>query len=45
MRAALWISAETCREAPGTRNPSLHNLLRAGFVPLYERPNRVWLPR
>ncbi|WP_432519068.1 GNAT family N-acetyltransferase [Kineococcus sp. SYSU DK006] len=42
---AAWICAEAYRAAPGTRNPSLHYLLRAGFVPLYERPSWVWLPR
>lgn len=37
-----WIVAETGAEAPGTHNTSLHNMLRAGFQPLYERPTWVW---
>ncbi|MEV0308304.1 GNAT family N-acetyltransferase [Nonomuraea fuscirosea] len=33
------IFTETGAEAPGTHNSSLHNMKRAGFVPLYERVN------
>ncbi|WP_329183209.1 GNAT family N-acetyltransferase [Actinacidiphila glaucinigra] len=34
--------AETGAEAPGTRNSSLHNMLRLGFQVAYERRNWVW---
>jgi ribosomal protein S18 acetylase RimI-like enzyme len=37
-----WIFAETGAEGPGEHNPSLHNLRRAGFTDLYERPNWIW---
>lgn len=37
-----WIVAETGAEGPGEHNPSLHNMLRAGFRPMYERPNWLW---
>ncbi|MEU8088984.1 GNAT family N-acetyltransferase [Micromonospora sp. NPDC049101] len=37
-----WLFAETGKPTPGTRNPSLDNLRRAGLVPLYERRNWVW---
>ncbi|UOG79104.1 GNAT family N-acetyltransferase [Streptomyces sp. CB09030] len=37
-----WSVAETGVEAPGEHNPSLHNMLRAGFEPMYERPNWLW---
>ncbi|MCZ2828877.1 hypothetical protein O2W14_08545 [Modestobacter sp. VKM Ac-2986] len=40
-----WVSAETGAEAAGQRNPSLHNLRRAGLVDLYERPNWLWRAR
>ncbi|GII59850.1 GNAT family acetyltransferase [Planotetraspora thailandica] len=33
------IFAETGAEAPGAHNTSLHNMARAGFVPLYTRVN------
>jgi ribosomal protein S18 acetylase RimI-like enzyme len=36
--------AETGAEGPGEHNQSLHNLRRAGFSVLYERPNWVWRP-
>jgi ribosomal protein S18 acetylase RimI-like enzyme len=39
------LSAETGVEAAGTHNPSLHNLRRAGFADLYERPNWIWRRR
>jgi hypothetical protein len=39
------VVAETGTEAPGERNPSLHNLRKAGFATLYERPNWIWRPR
>lgn len=37
-----WIVAETAAESPGDHNPSLHNMLRAGFEPLYERTHWQW---
>ncbi|MBN6038440.1 GNAT family N-acetyltransferase [Amycolatopsis sp. 195334CR] len=37
-----WIVAETGAEGPGEHNPSLHNLLRAGFEPMYDRANWQW---
>ena len=37
-----WMSAETWQEFEGARNPSLHNMLRSGFVELYDRRNWVW---
>ncbi|MGA4508390.1 GNAT family N-acetyltransferase [Propionibacteriaceae bacterium G1746] len=37
-----WACIETAAPREGVANPSLHNTLRAGFVPLYERPNWVW---
>lgn len=40
-----WVSAETGVETPGHRNPSLHNIRRAGLVDLYERPNWLWRSR
>jgi ribosomal protein S18 acetylase RimI-like enzyme len=40
-----WVSAETGVETPGSRNPSLHNLRRAGLADLYERPNWLWRAR
>ncbi|MFI6270035.1 GNAT family N-acetyltransferase [Micromonospora zamorensis] len=36
-----WLFAETGKPAPGTQNPSLNNMRRAGLVPLYERRNWV----
>jgi len=39
-----WMSAETWQEQGGAHNPSLHNLLRSGFVELYDRRNWVWRP-
>lgn len=39
-----WISAETWQEHGGAHNPSLHNLLRSGFVEVYDRRNWVWRP-
>jgi GNAT superfamily N-acetyltransferase len=41
---AQWLVAETGTEAGGTRNSSLHNMLRAGFSLLYERQNWIWRP-
>ncbi|WP_062293479.1 GNAT family N-acetyltransferase [Demequina phytophila] len=38
----VWIAGETGAEKDGEHNPSLHNMLRAGFVPMYERRNWVW---
>lgn len=36
------VFAETGAEGPGEHNPSLHNLRRAGFRDLYQRPNWIW---
>ncbi|MGW1728845.1 GNAT family N-acetyltransferase [Streptomyces sp. NPDC002306] len=37
-----WLVAETGAERPGDHNTSLHNMLRAGFEPLYERVTWLW---
>jgi hypothetical protein len=37
-----WLVAETGAEDPGDHNPSLHNMLRTGFEPLYERTTWLW---
>ncbi len=37
-----WVIAETGWPDPGTRNPSLENLRRAGLPVLYERTNWRW---
>jgi GNAT superfamily N-acetyltransferase len=37
-----WIVAETGADGPGGRNVSLHNMLRTGFEPLYERVSWNW---
>ncbi|MEU6341673.1 GNAT family N-acetyltransferase [Streptomyces sp. NPDC046977] len=37
-----WLVAETGAEGPGDHNSSLHNMLRSGFAPLYERVAWVW---
>lgn len=37
-----WLVAETGAEQPQQHSTSLHNMLRAGFRPLYERANWVW---
>jgi GNAT superfamily N-acetyltransferase len=37
-----WIVAETGAEGPGEHNPSLQNMLRAGFEPMYERTHWQW---
>jgi GNAT superfamily N-acetyltransferase len=39
-----WFVAETGTETGGEHNPSLHNMLRAGFTVCYERTNWVWHP-
>lgn len=36
------VFAETGAEGPGEHNTSLHNMRRAGLVPLYERVNWRW---
>ncbi|SFT22774.1 GNAT family N-acetyltransferase [Streptomyces sp. ok210] len=46
-RAALdagcrWLVAETGAEGPGDHNPSLHNMRRAGFEPMYDRVTWLW---
>ncbi|MER6159534.1 hypothetical protein ABT147_28960 [Streptomyces sp. NPDC001868] len=40
-----WIVAETGVEGPGEHNPSLRNLVRAGFEPMYDRPDWLWHAR
>lgn len=40
-----WLVAETGAEAPGDHNTSLHNMLRTGFEPLYERATWLWRER
>jgi hypothetical protein len=35
-------TTETGKEGPGEHNSSLHNMLRAGFQPLYHRQNWAW---
>ncbi|MFJ4467063.1 N-acetyltransferase [Streptomyces sp. NPDC089424] len=37
-----WLVAETGAERPGDHNTSLHNMLRSGFEPLYERATWLW---
>ncbi|MFD7898520.1 N-acetyltransferase [Streptomyces sp. NPDC059743] len=37
-----WLVAETGAESPGDHNTSLHNMLRTGFRPLYERTTWLW---
>ena len=37
-----WLVAETGAEGPGEHNTSLHNMLRVGFEPLYERVTWLW---
>ncbi|WP_327589545.1 GNAT family N-acetyltransferase [Nonomuraea sp. NBC_00507] len=39
-----WLIAETGLPAQGESNPSLNNLLRSGFRPLYSRRNWIWRP-
>jgi hypothetical protein len=39
---ARVLSAETWRPGPAQVNPSLSNMLRAGFEPVYDRTNWVW---
>jgi GNAT superfamily N-acetyltransferase len=39
-----WLVAETNRPPEGLVNPSLNNLLRVGFRPLYARRNWLWKP-
>ncbi|MEU6341579.1 GNAT family N-acetyltransferase [Streptomyces sp. NPDC046977] len=39
-----FLVAETGAETPGTRNPSLHNMVRLGFRVAYERRNWNWQP-
>lgn len=39
-----WMSTETWQEFEGAHNPSLHNMLRSGFVEVYDRRNWVWRP-
>lgn len=36
-----WVTAETGSETPESPNASLHNMIRSGLVPLYDRRN--WL--
>jgi GNAT superfamily N-acetyltransferase len=37
-----WLIAEAVAEGPGQHNPSLHNQLRAGLTPRYQRENWIW---
>jgi GNAT superfamily N-acetyltransferase len=37
-----WLVSETGAEGPGGHNTSLHNMLRAGFEPLYYRTTWLW---
>ena len=37
-----WLVAETGAEDLGDHNTSLHNMLRTGFEPLYERTTWLW---
>ncbi|MGW4490282.1 GNAT family N-acetyltransferase [Amycolatopsis sp. NPDC004368] len=37
-----WLVAETGAERPGEHNSSLHNMLRTGFEPLYERTSWIY---
>jgi hypothetical protein len=37
-----WLVAETGAENPGDHNTSLHNMLRAGYEPLYDRVTWLW---
>jgi GNAT superfamily N-acetyltransferase len=39
-----WLIAETGEPAPGSTNPSLDNMRRAGLRPLYSRQNWIWRP-
>jgi hypothetical protein len=39
-----WLVAETNLPPVGLANPSLNNMLRAGFRPLYTRRNWLWRP-
>lgn len=39
-----WMSTETWQESEGAHNPSLQNMLRSGFVEVYDRRNWVWRP-
>jgi GNAT superfamily N-acetyltransferase len=39
-----WLIAEAERPADGTPNPSLDNVLRMGFTPLYARQDWNWRP-
>ncbi|NEA30801.1 GNAT family N-acetyltransferase [Streptomyces sp. SID13031] len=39
-----WVSTETGKPAEGEQNPSLDNMQRAGFKPLYDRQSWVWRP-
>jgi GNAT superfamily N-acetyltransferase len=36
-----WVVTETGEDTPEHPNPSHHNMLRAGFVPAYQRPNYI----
>jgi hypothetical protein len=39
-----WLTAETGKPTEDSPNPSLNNLVRAGFQPLYHRRNWNWEP-
>jgi GNAT superfamily N-acetyltransferase len=40
-----WLIGEAERRADGTPGPSLDNVLRMGFTPLYDRQDWNWRPR
>lgn len=37
-----WLTGQAARPTPGSTNPSLDNMRRAGLVPLYDRRNWIW---
>lgn len=37
-----WVVSETGAAGPAEHNPSLHNLVHAGFEPMYDRVNWQW---
>ncbi|MDG4827338.1 GNAT family N-acetyltransferase [Asanoa sp. WMMD1127] len=39
-----WVVTEAEKPAVEGGNQSLNNMIRAGFTPLYERPNWIWRP-
>ncbi|HEX3590390.1 MAG TPA: hypothetical protein VHV74_12235 [Pseudonocardiaceae bacterium] len=41
-QGCTWLVADTEADPPGGHNPSLHNLMRLGLRPLYERTEWIW---